>query len=44
MDLTIDILVSGTTRSLLGPDFELVALPVVQVKGRSVEVPVYKLA
>lgn len=39
-----DILVSGTTRALLGGGFELVALPAVRVKGRSVEVPVYKLA
>lgn len=39
-----DILVSGTTRMLLNGDFELVALPAVRVKGRSVEVPVYKLA
>ena len=39
-----DILVSGTTREALDGEFELVALPAVRVKGRSVEVPVYKLA
>lgn len=39
-----DILVSGTTRKALGDGFELVALPAVRVKGRSAEVPVYKLA
>lgn len=39
-----DILVSGTTRKALGDEFELVALPAVRVKGRSAEVPVYKLA
>ncbi len=38
-----DILVSGTTRTLLGGEFEPVALPAVRVKGRSVEVEVYKL-
>ena len=39
-----DILVSGATRALLDGEFELVALPAVRVKGRSAEVPVYKLA
>ncbi len=38
-----DILVSGTTRALLDGDFALVALPAARVKGKSVEVPVYKL-
>jgi adenylate cyclase len=38
-----DILVSGTTRRLLDGTFDLVALPAVRVKGRSVEVEVYKL-
>jgi adenylate cyclase len=38
-----DILVSGTTRRLLDGTFDLVPLPAVQVKGKSVDVEVYKL-
>jgi len=39
-----DILVSGTTGKRLGGEFALVALPAVRVKGRSVEIEVYRLA
>jgi adenylate cyclase len=38
-----DILVSGTTRTLLDGAFDLVAVPAVRVKGKSVEVEVYRL-
>ena len=38
-----DILVSGTTRRHLDGQFELVQLPAVRVKGKSVEVEVYRL-
>src|SRR5262245_55152083 len=39
-----DILVSGETRRRLDGGFELVPLPTVRVKGKSVEVEVYRLA
>ena len=39
-----DILVSGETRRRLNGRFELVQLPAVRVKGKSVEVEVYRLA
>ncbi len=39
-----DILVSGETRRRLDGQFELVQLPAVRVKGKSVEVEVYRLA
>ena len=39
-----DILVSGETRRRLDGRFELVQLPAVRVKGKSVEVEVYRLA
>ncbi len=39
-----DILVSGETRRRLNGRFELVELPAVRVKGKSVEVEVYRLA
>ena len=39
-----DILVSGDTRRRLDGRFELVPLPAVRVKGKSVEVEVYRLA
>jgi len=39
-----DILVSGETRRRLDGRFEMVALPAVRVKGKSVEVEVYRLA
>jgi adenylate cyclase len=39
-----DILVSGETRRRLNSRFELVQLPAVRVKGKSVEVEVYRLA
>ncbi len=39
-----DILVSGTTRALLDGTFALTPLPAVRVKGRSVEVEIYRLA
>ncbi len=39
-----DILVSGTTRRLLGDGHELVGLPAVRVKGKSAEVEVYRVA
>jgi adenylate cyclase len=39
-----DILVSGDTRRRLDGAFQLVQLPAVQVKGKSVEVEVYRLA
>jgi class 3 adenylate cyclase len=39
-----DVLVSGTTRALLDGTFELARLPAVRVKGRSVEVEIYRLA
>ncbi len=39
-----DILVSGATRRRLNGQFELVELPAVRVKGKSVEVEVYRLA
>jgi adenylate cyclase len=38
-----DILVSGTTRALLDGTFALTPLPAVRVKGRSVEVEIYRL-
>src|SRR5207245_1596902 len=38
-----DILVSGATRRHLDGRFELVQLPAVRVKGKSVEVEVYRL-
>jgi adenylate cyclase len=38
-----DILVSGTTRARLGDEFDLAALPAVQVKGKSAEVEVWQL-
>jgi len=39
-----DILVSGTTQALLDGTFALTPLPAVRVKGRSVEVEIYRLA
>jgi adenylate cyclase len=39
-----DILVSGDTRRRLDDRFDLVQLPSVRVKGKSVEVEVYRLA
>ena len=39
-----DILVSGETRRLLDDRFDLEQLPAVRVKGKSVEVEVYRLA
>ena len=39
-----DILVSGETRRRLDGRFEMVPLPAVRVKGKSVEVEVYRLA
>lgn len=39
-----DILVSGTTRALLDGTFALAPLPAARVKGRSVEVEIYRLA
>jgi adenylate cyclase len=39
-----DILVSGDTRRLLDGQFELIQLPAVRVKGKSVEVEVFRLA
>ena len=39
-----DILVSGDTRRRLDDRFDLVQLPAVRVKGKSVEVEVYRLA
>ncbi len=39
-----DVLVSGTTRTCLDALFDLVPLPAVQVKGKSVAVEVYRLA
>jgi adenylate cyclase len=39
----VDILVSGDTRRRLDGRFELVELPAVRVKGKSVEVEVYRL-
>ncbi len=38
-----DILVSGTTRALLDGTFALAPLPAARVKGRSVEVEIYRL-
>jgi class 3 adenylate cyclase len=38
-----DILVSGITRARLGDEFDLAALPAVQVKGKSEEVEVWEL-
>ena len=35
---------SGTTRALLDGTFALTPLPAVRVKGRSVEVEIYRLA
>jgi adenylate cyclase len=43
-ELGSDILVSGDTRRLLNGRFELVPLPAVRVKGKSMEVEVYRLA
>ena len=43
-ELGSDILVSGDTRRLLDGRFDLVRLPAVRVKGKSVEVEVYRLA
>jgi adenylate cyclase len=43
-ELGSDILVSGDTRRLLDGRFDLVQLPAVRVKGKSVEVEVYRLA
>jgi adenylate cyclase len=43
-ELGSDILVSGDTRRFLNGQFELVPLPAVRVKGKSVEVEVYRLA
>ncbi len=43
-ELGSDILVSGDTRRLLNGQFDLVRLPAVRVKGKSVEVEVYRLA
>jgi adenylate cyclase len=43
-ELGSDILVSGTTRALLDGTFALTPLPAVRVKGRSVEVEIYRLA
>ena len=43
-ELGSDILVSGETRRRLDDGFELVQLPAVRVKGKSVEVEVYRLA
>ena len=42
-ELGSDILVSGATRRLLDGQFDLVQLPAVLVKGKSVEVEVYRL-
>ena len=42
-ELGSDILVSGDTRRLLNGQFDLVELPAVRVKGKSVEVEVYRL-
>jgi len=43
-ELGSDILVSGETRRRLDGQFEFVRLPAVKVKGKSVEVEVYRLA
>jgi adenylate cyclase len=43
-ELGSDILVSGATRRRLNGQFDLVPLPAVRVKGKSVEVEVYRLA
>ena len=43
-ELGSDILVSDDTRRLLNGQFDLVRLPAVRVKGKSVEVEVYRLA
>ncbi|HEY7540422.1 MAG TPA: adenylate/guanylate cyclase domain-containing protein [Methylomirabilota bacterium] len=43
-ELGSDILVSGETRRRLDGRFELVPLPAVRVKGKSVEVEVFRLA
>jgi adenylate cyclase len=43
-ELGSDILVSGDTRRHLNGQFDLVPLPAVRVKGKSVEVEVYRLA
>jgi adenylate cyclase len=43
-ELGSDILVSGDTRRRLNGQFDLVRLPAVRVKGKSVEVEVYRLA
>ncbi len=43
-ELGSDILVSGDTRRRLNGQFDLVPLPAVRVKGKSVEVEVYRLA
>ena len=43
-EFSSDILVSGETRRRLNGRFELVELPAVRVKGKSVEVEVYRLA
>ena len=42
-DFDSDILVSGDTRRRLDSQFELVPLPAARVKGKSVEVEVYRL-
>ena len=42
-ELGSDILVSGETRRRLNGQFDLVPLPAVRVKGKSVEVEVYRL-
>ena len=43
-ELGSDILVSGDTRRRLNGQFDLVPLPAVRVKGKSMEVEVYRLA
>jgi len=43
-ELGSDILVSGDTRRRLNGQFELVPVPTMRVKGKSVEVEVYRLA
>jgi len=42
-DVGADILVSGTTRTRLGDEFDLAALPAARVKGKSAEVEVWRL-
>jgi len=42
-DVGTDILVSGSTRTLLDGVFDLTPLPPAHVKGKSVEVEVYAL-